>query len=223
MTDPAYREAVSTPGPLSSELRHLAATCALAAVGDGLASETGCRAALSDGVRAASLREAFLQSYLFLGYPRAIEALGALNRALVSLGREETEGIPPESPPLDTAAVRTAGEELCRWIYGPVYEPLRRKVARLHPLLDRWMVEEGYGRVLSRPELSPREREFGVLPALVVLRAEPQLESHLRGALRVGATPAELEQIVGIAARLAGEPAAEIARRTLARVLGREP
>jgi 4-carboxymuconolactone decarboxylase len=61
-----------------------------------------------------------------------------------------------------------------------------------HPELADWILEEGYGRVLSRPVLSIRERELIVVAVLSALRLPLQLESHVRGALRVGATAGEV-------------------------------
>lgn len=61
-----------------------------------------------------------------------------------------------------------------------------------HPDLADWILEEGYGRVLSRGVLSIRERELIIVAVLSALRLPLQLESHLRGALRVGATPRDV-------------------------------
>jgi 4-carboxymuconolactone decarboxylase len=61
-----------------------------------------------------------------------------------------------------------------------------------HPELADWILEEGYGRVLSRPVLSIRERELIVVAVLSALRLPRQLESHERGALRVGATAGQV-------------------------------
>jgi alkylhydroperoxidase/carboxymuconolactone decarboxylase family protein YurZ len=67
----------------------------------------------------------------------------------------------------------------------------------LHPALAEWIVWEGYGKVLSRPGLTPAEREACSVAALVALRAWPQLESHARGALRVGLPAAALRLAAG--------------------------
>ncbi len=192
---------------------------ARAALGDDERTEEECRCALQSGVSAGSVREIFLQSYLFLGYPRAINALSALNRTLESLGRDPMEGHPSDLERPETDVVRQRGESLCARIYGPVYASLRRRMAALHPLLERWMIEEGYGRVLSRANLAPREREFGVVGALVVLGVEPQLESHVRGALRVGASIEETQTAVSSPAGIVDRDKSEIAMRTLLRVL----
>ena len=66
-------------------------------------------------------------------------------------------------------------------------------MARFHPDLARWILEDGYGKVLSRPILSLRERELIVVAVLAALDLPLQLESHVRGALRVGATKRQVE------------------------------
>jgi 4-carboxymuconolactone decarboxylase len=58
----------------------------------------------------------------------------------------------------------------------------------LHPDLAVWMLEEGYGRVLSRPGLAARERERVAVTVLAALGWERQLVSHLIGARRLGAS-----------------------------------
>ena len=67
---------------------------------------------------------------------------------------------------------------------------------RLHPDLAEWILADGYGKVLSRPHLTARERELLVVPTLAALGAWRQLPSHVKGALRVGAKAAEVRGVV---------------------------
>jgi 4-carboxymuconolactone decarboxylase len=124
-----------------------------------------------------------LQLVPFAGYARAINAFAALQE------------IAPHAPkaPAPRGDRRRRGEALCRRIYGPVYERMIRRMAGFHPDLARWILEDGYGKVLSRPILSLRERELIVVAVLSALQLPLQLESHVRGALRVGATRREVE------------------------------
>jgi 4-carboxymuconolactone decarboxylase len=70
-----------------------------------------------------------------------------------------------------------------------------------HPELAEWILADGYGRVLSRPGLTIRERELIVVAVLAALRLPKQLESHVRGARRVGATSREVEAMLAITVR----------------------
>ena len=54
------------------------------------------------------------------------------------------------------------------------------------------MIQHGYGRVLSRPGLTGRDRERITVAALAATRWQRQLVSHLHGARRLGVKPAEI-------------------------------
>lgn len=144
----------------------------------------------SGEAHAGAVEETILQAHLFVGYPAALTALGRWRE----LGHPTPEGTG------GGADRRSRGEEVCRAVYGHNYGRLRENVARLHPDMDRWMVEEGYGRVLGRPGLDLRVRELCVVALLARTRHRPQLHSHLRGALNVGASPDEVEEALRIAA-----------------------
>jgi 4-carboxymuconolactone decarboxylase len=75
-----------------------------------------------------------------------------------------------------------------------MYDRLRVNIAALHPALDAWMVVEGYGKVLGRPQLDLMRRELCIVAMCAVAKQDRQLQSHLHGALNVGATP---EQVAG--------------------------
>jgi len=156
--------------------------------------EGALRAALEEARRRCSaqrIEEALLQAYLFLGFPAAINAF--------AVWREETAAEPGEGgedPDLETR--RREGEARCRLIYGRAYERLRARMRVLHPALDRWMIEEGYGKGLARPGLTVRERELCAVSLLAAGGFGPQLGAHARGALHAGASPAEVERAVEI-------------------------
>jgi 4-carboxymuconolactone decarboxylase len=158
------------------------------------------------------LAEVVLQTYLFAGYPRAINALFAYRDVFGD------RSVPVE-PALDAATIETRGEALCRIVYGDHYEALRRNIASLHPDLDRWMLNEGYGRVLGRPMVDTATRELAAVSALVVQGARRQLRSHLLGARHAGASPREIEETVEQTRVLCEEDAWRSATALAARLL----
>ena len=131
-----------------------------------------------------------LQSYLFVGFPVVLNTLAAWRSRV-----PEVAGSAADPDPEDRVA---RGEALCRTVYGRGYGRLRDHVRALHPDLDRWMIEEGYGKTLTRPGLSVTERELSVVALLAAAGHRPQLRAHARGAMNVGASFAEVERAIEI-------------------------
>jgi 4-carboxymuconolactone decarboxylase len=134
------------------------------------------------------VEEALIQSYLFVGYPGALNAIAAWRL------RSGMDAPPGDEDRREDWASR--GVEVCEEVYGSAYPPLRTNISTLRPELDRWMVEEGYGKVLGRPGLALWRRECCIVAILAVLGAGPQLRSHLRGALRTGTAVATLAEVL---------------------------
>ena len=168
------------------------------------------RAAAADPVGA---EEVLLQSYLFLGYPAALNAF--------KVWRVRTGRAAPTPTEDDWAGWRVRGEQVCARVYGGQYERLRGNVAALHPDMERWMLTEGYGKVLGRPGLALPVRELCIAALLAGLDAEPQLYAHLRGALETGATVVEVEEALDLAGRRITPERAAAARAVWARVRDR--
>ena len=133
------------------------------------------------------LDEALLQLVPFAGFARAINAFRALRELAPARSFRRDR---------DRRGRRRRGAALCRRIYGPSYGRLLRRMREYHPDLADWMLEDGYGKVLARPGLTLRERELLVVPVLAALRLPLQLDSHLEGAMRVGATRSEIVQVL---------------------------
>lgn len=190
-----------------------------------------------------AVEEVLVQSYLFLGYPAALNALALWRER--SRRRAEPSGAQYEVEPgaeiegesrgesrrvsaeaasssMDQwARWRARGEVVCARVYGGQYERLRENVARLHPDMAEWMVTEGYGKVLGRPGLALEVRELCIAVLLAGLDAKPQLRSHLRGSLLVGATPAQVEAALTLAEGVIPPARMSVARAIWGEVLER--
>ena len=77
-----------------------------------------------------------------------------------------------------------------------MYEKLRGNIRQLHPALDEWMIIDGYGKVLSRPNVDLRTRELCVVAACATSGQQRQLHSHLHGALNVGSSAVEIGAVL---------------------------
>ncbi|GAC1416324.1 MAG: carboxymuconolactone decarboxylase family protein [Gemmatimonadaceae bacterium] len=184
-------EARTSVAPLEAGLRHLVRIAGAIAG----SSEGQIRAVMSDAlgeVDTQAVEEIILQSYLFAGFPRALNAARAWRSASGRLAPAQDS----EPPVEDLALWRERGEETCRGGYGDSYEQLRENIRRLHPALDEWMIVDGYGKVLSRPGADLRTRELCVVAACAVSGQQRQLHSHLHGAINAGASAGEIGAVL---------------------------
>lgn len=139
-------------------------------------------------VPATHMDEVILQSYLFAGFPRALNAARTW-RAVSGSTAPETDRSAELRNDLDWIE---RGEKTCRVVYGESYDLLRQNIRALHPALDAWMITDGYGKVLSRPQLPLKERELCIVGACAAAGQQRQLHSHLHGALNSGASAGEV-------------------------------
>jgi len=155
-------------------------------------------------------REALLQAHVFAGFPRVVEALGVLEECggVGEAGADER---------LDEDEQPERGRALFERIYGDHADRVRAFLRRGHADFARWIESHAYGRILSRPGLEAAERERLAICALAALGQERQLASHVRGALRCGATAeqalASLEAVRDLIGDDRCDAALRIARR----------
>lgn len=167
-----------------------------------------------DVAPATSVNDVLLQSYLFAGFPRTLNA----TRVWREVSGEEAPRDDPAMSPPTAAALRQKGEEVCRAVYGHKYDALRKAVRHLHPALDEWMITDGYGKVLSRPGLTLVQRELCIVAACAASEQVPQLKSHLRGALNCGASLEDLGQTLSALTDIVPREALGVAREELNRI-----
>ena len=170
--------------PATAELVRLAAAIM---VGD----EPEVRAAFERAAPAVPhewIEEIILQSYLFAGFPRTLNAARDWRRISGDAAPENDH----ETEIGDLTSWEARGEATCSTVYGPFYDGLRHNIRTLHPALDSWMIVDGYGKVLGRPGLDLKRRELCIVACCAVARQSRQLHSHLHGALHAGATVAEV-------------------------------
>ncbi|HUG41963.1 MAG TPA: carboxymuconolactone decarboxylase family protein [Longimicrobiales bacterium] len=194
-------------------------TRALVRLSAALTGREGDLPGVMDDAAAAAPREAeevLLQSYLFLGFPVALNAFGLWRRRTGRAG-------PRDGGEEDAAGVAwlAHGEEVCRAVYGGQYEALRHLMAGLHPALDRWAVAEGYGKVLGRDALDLPTRELCIAALLAGTTASRQLHAHLRGCLNVGVGPERVDAMLDAVSDLLPAGRAEEAGRVWQRVRAR--
>jgi 4-carboxymuconolactone decarboxylase len=202
---------------LDEETRTLVRLAARIAAGD----EAQLRASMTEAVGAVRQRwveELVLQSYLFAGFPRALNAAREWRRVA---GARAPQADAAEELSRGSDEWTARGEATCRAVYGAAYERLRRNIRSLHPALDAWMITEGYGKVLSRPALDLPRRELCVIAACAAGGHERQLHAHLHGALNVGAPMEWVTETLDALAPVLPAAVLDAARMLWARVRGK--
>ncbi len=173
--------------------RILSLYSAAIAIADHSLLEVVIELAQKNNITTQHLYEIVLQSYLFVGFPRMIEAADHLNNlSKIEGGHSKLTQVSYE----ESERWFVKGQKLCKKVYGKKYNILRKRVEAFAPDIFRWMVFEGYGKVLSRPKLNIVDRELAIISCLIVELRERQLFSHIIGALNVGAEEKIVVQVV---------------------------
>ncbi|HZJ00829.1 MAG TPA: carboxymuconolactone decarboxylase family protein [Gemmatimonadaceae bacterium] len=178
----------TTLGRIDEETRSLVQIAAAIAGADEITTRDVMERA-SPSVDNSKVEEVILQSYLFAGFPRTLNAA----RIWRSISSTPAPGDDSEAKHTNSAQWEERGQETCRTVYGESYEMLRQNIRALHPALDTWMITDGYGKVLSRPGLDLKTRELCIVAACAATAQQRQLHSHLHGALNAGASVGEVE------------------------------
>jgi 4-carboxymuconolactone decarboxylase len=197
---------------LDDETRELVRLAAIVTAADEITIRDAITRAAA-AVRPVWVEELLLQTYLFAGFPRALNAMREWRRV------QPTPAADADARSLDDW--RRDGERTCAAVYGAMYDKLRANIRDLHDRLDDWMITEGYGKVLSRPALDLGRRELCIVAACAAANQDRQLHSHLRGALNVGVGPAVVGDAIDSLADVVGETRTEAVRLLWARVKGK--
>jgi 4-carboxymuconolactone decarboxylase len=163
------------------------------------------RVAAPEGEPNRAWREAVLQTHLFAGFPRLVEAYSQLE-SVGGLGLVEAAEI------LRAPSEPARGRALFDQIYAGASDTVYGMLVRQHPEYADWVLGHAYGRVLARPGLGADRRELLACACLAALDQQRQLGSHARGALRCGAQPDELGELLDCIAEDLGPDRTRAAR-----------
>ena len=165
----------------------------------------GLKAALNEGfdggLTISEAKEALSQLYAYTGFPRSLNALGALQQVIkerTDAGKKTEPGREADPLPNDYNALKQ-GTEVQTKLSG---RPFNYDFA---PQTDYYLKAHLFGDIFARNNLSFADREIVTVSAISALPGcEPQLLAHISGARNMGVTdeqlraiPAVLEQKVG--------------------------
>ena len=115
------------------------------------------------------------------------------------------------------------GERTRREVLGDAHvDRAQERVTDFTRPFQDFIQRYAWGEVWNRPGLDRRQRSMITLAALTAVRAEGELELHVRAALRNGLTPEEIGEVLLHTAVYAGLPRANAAFAIAQRVLEEE-
>ncbi|MEZ5358700.1 MAG: carboxymuconolactone decarboxylase family protein [Candidatus Zixiibacteriota bacterium] len=152
------------------------------------------RQSLDARISPLAIDETILQSHLFLGFPAMIETSRLF--AKIHPRRYKKTQLPEPYAGTTVKEWNREGLKKIRRLYGPAFERLVPYINSFSPQILTWMINDGYGQVLSRPGLGFHLRELCTVATLTVTAYEHQLGAHIRGALNVGADAHELNRVI---------------------------
>ncbi len=183
---------ISAARSLSERQLHLATCAALEAQGDLVRLEPAVRAALDGGVTVNELKEAFSQLYAYTGFPRSLNALGVLSKVIENGDESWMEGKSWTRPSVwdDAEAALKKGTEVQTRLSGRPFD------YTFCPQNDFYLKSHLFGDIFAGDQLTPADREIVTVAALSALEGvAPQLASHKAGAVRMGNTQEQIDEL----------------------------
>jgi 4-carboxymuconolactone decarboxylase len=177
---------VFSTGDLNDTTRELITVTVLATLNTLNQLRAHTRAALNVGVTPVELREAVYQLAPFIGFPRTLNAVAALNEVFDDRGVPLPLPLPPQATTTDTDRF-ARGRAIQEPLYGTeIADELADEP--LAGVMPRFLTEFLFGDLYSRTGLELATRELLILCALATLGLERQLRPHVTGAIKAGSS-----------------------------------
>ena len=181
---------------LSQRMLLLCACAALEARGDLQRLDLAIREALDGGVSVNELKDAFAGLYAYTGFPRSLNALNTLERALTerkAAGIVDYEGKPFRRPATwddATLALQFGTEMQTRDEGGTPWN------YTFCPQADYYMKSHLFGDIFACDQFTPAERELITVSALSAMDGvTPQFEGHQECAVFMGNTKGQVDEL----------------------------
>jgi 4-carboxymuconolactone decarboxylase len=203
--------APSASEALNARQQAIVPIAAFAAAGDIARLNTALNQGLDAGLPVSDAKEVLIQLYAYAGFPRSLNALGELMKAVEARkqrGIQDAPGSAPSRPiPKGDELMAAGTANQTKLSGGPVAGPL----FDFAPTANEYLRAHLFGDIFERDNLDWQSRELATLGMLSALPgAEPQLLAHMRISMNVGLTEGQLRQFTKV---LADRVDAEMARR----------
>ena len=170
------------------------------------------------GLTVSEAKEALSQLYAYTGFPRSLNALGALQQVIkerTEAGKRTEAGREADPLPSDYDALKQGTEVQTQLVGG---KPFTYSFA---PQTDYYLKAHLFGDIFARNNLSFADREVVTVSAISALPGcEPQLVAHVSGARNMGVSDEALKALPALLENKVGMAEAERLRGALGTVFG---
>lgn len=204
---------------LNEKQQAIVAISCLEAKGDIEGLKVAIGEGLDAGLAVNEVKEALSQLYAYTGFPRSLNALGALQGVVEERkagGIADAEGR-EASPMKEGYDALKQGTEVQAQLSGGAF------TYAFAPATDYYLKAHLFGDIFARDNLTHAQRELVTVSALSGLEGcEAQLRAHVSGARNMGLTDAEIHSIPAVLEAKVGEREAWRAAKAIAEVYGEE-
>lgn len=200
---------------LSEKHQALVAIAANEARGNIVELKVALNEGLDNGLTVSEAKEALSQLYAYTGFPRSLNALGALQQVVkerAEAGKPTQTGREADPLPVGYDALEQ-GTRVQTQLTG---QPFNYQFA---PQTDYYLKAHLFGDIFARNNLSFADREIVTVSAISALEGcEPQLVAHVGGARNMGVTDEQLHEIPIVLRQRVGDAEANRCAAAVARV-----
>jgi 4-carboxymuconolactone decarboxylase len=174
---------------------------ALTASGDVQTLNEALKAGLENGLTVNEIKEIFIHSYAYAGFPRALNGIMTfMDVASERKAQGMTDEVGREATPLpDDYNADSYGHQVRNALVGRDMSNRKTGYAGFVPTIETFLVEHLFADIFYRDVLTVKDRELLTISMLSAMPGvEAQLTSHMKLSLRVGYSPAQLLEFTRI-------------------------
>ena len=185
----AENQAVQKANTLDARQQAIIPIAAFTAAGNIDELEGALNSGLDKGLSVNEIKEIFIHSYAYVGFPRALNGINAFIRVMderKQRGINDKLGDEATPVPADYDA-NAYGNKVRNELVGQDISNRTTGYAGFVPTIDKFLVEHLFADIFYRDVLSVKDRELVTISMLAALPgAEAQLTSHTNLSVRVG-------------------------------------
>lgn len=190
-------QAAQTADELSNRQKAIIPIAALTAAGNVNELENALNKGLALGLSVNEIKEIFIHSYAYAGFPRALNGINTFMKVMEEREQRsirDTQGKEASALPSDYHAT-AYGNKVRNALVGRDISNRTTGYAGFVPTIDKFLVEHLFADIFYRDVLSVKDRELVTISMLAAMPGtEAQLLTHIKLSISQGYSPQQLIQ-----------------------------